>query len=294
MWSLLLALPLLAPSPTVPRLVTVDWLAAHLSDPTLVIFQIGDDQSKPAYDAGHIPGSQFVHPWRELSAPRVEGGLSLELPEIAVLDSVLEAKGVSNDSKIVLVLAQEYYTPTARAALVLEWAGLAEQVAFLDGGLEAWKAAGHEVTTAVPTPRRGRFTPRVDPGLVVDAAQVRAAIDDQGVALIDARDQRFYEGGETRQGRNGHIPHAGNLPFVSLVGEDGKLKSKSELEQLFRAAGATAGKRVIAYCHIGQQASLVWLAARVIGLEAALYDGSFQDWARRTELPVEGSKGTER
>ncbi|MEZ4585990.1 MAG: sulfurtransferase [Gemmatimonadales bacterium] len=294
MWPLLLALPLLAQPPEIPRVVTVDWLAAHLADPKLVLFQIGDDRSKPAYDAGHIPGSQFVHPWRELSAPPSEGGLTLELPEIGVLDSVLEAKGVSDDSKIVLVLAQEYFTPTSRTALVLEWAGLAGRVAFLDGGLEAWKAAGREVTTEVPNPKRGHFTPRVDPSVVVGAKEVRAAIDDPAGALIDARAQRFYEGGETRQGRNGHIPHAKSLPFVSLVGQDGLLKSKPELERLFRAAGAGNGKRVIAYCHIGQQATLVWFAARLVGLDASLYDGSFQDWARRTDLPVEGPEGSDR
>ena len=97
-------------------LVTVDWLAEHLKDPDLVIFQIGDGASKRTYEAGHIPGAQFLNPFSELAAP--QGGasvLALELPQVAQLDSVLEAKGVSNSSRIVLYSADQYFSPTSRA-----------------------------------------------------------------------------------------------------------------------------------------------------------------------------------
>ena len=72
----------------------MEWLAEHLKDPDLVIFQIGDGASKRTYDAGHIPGAQFLNPFSELAAPNQGGaGLALELPAVAQLDSVLEAKG---------------------------------------------------------------------------------------------------------------------------------------------------------------------------------------------------------
>jgi thiosulfate/3-mercaptopyruvate sulfurtransferase len=272
---------------TNPRLVTVDQLAAKLSDPKLVMFQIGDDNSKEVYTAGHIPGSQFIHPWRELAAPPAEAnGLSLELPSPARLDSVLEARGVSNDSWIVLVSAAEYFSPTARVAYTLEYAGLGGRVALLDGGLEAWKAAGKPLSTDVPTPAKGQLTLSLRPELVVTADYLSKHLEDSKVAIIDARDLKFYDGADTRQGRNGHIPSAGSFPFATTIAEGGKFKDVATLGELFKKAGAEPGDQIVTYCHIGQQASLVWFAAKLAGYDAAVYDGSFQDWAKRIELPV--------
>jgi thiosulfate/3-mercaptopyruvate sulfurtransferase len=85
--------------------------------------------------------------------------------------------------------------------------------------------------------------------------------------------------------RPGHIPGAVNVPFSSLI--DGtKIKDEAALREIFTAAGVKAGTEVISYCHIGQQGSLVWLAARMLGFEARLYDGSFEDWSGREDLPV--------
>ena len=288
MTLLLLSLALAAvPRADAPRVVTVDWLAAHLHDRGLVVFQIGDDRSRPTYDAGHIPGSRFLKPLSELSAPR--GGaesLILEMPSPERLDSVLESKGVSDDSRIVLVHADEYFSPTGRAALVLAYAGFEGRTSVLDGGLEAWKAAGQPLSTEEPAPRTGRLTLTLHPELVVDADFVAGHLHQAGIAIIDARSRNFYDGAETRQGRNGHIPGAGSLFFGEVIGDSLRFKDVGTLKGLFAEAGVKPGDRVVAYCHIGQQASLIWLAARLAGFDAALYDGSFQDWARRSELPV--------
>jgi len=285
-----LFLSLLQSSPA-PRLVSVDQLAARISDPRLVILQVGDNASRPVYDAGHIPGSQFLNPFAELAAPRSDapGALYLELPPVARLDSVLEAKGISNDSWIVLVVASEYFSPTARAALTLAYAGLEANVSVLDGGLEAWKAAGKPVTTEAPVVRPGNVTLKAEPTVVVGADYLKANLENRRVAIIDSRTANFFEGAETRQGRNGRIPGAANIPFTSVIADGGTFKDTATLRSMFQAAGAEPGDRVITYCHIGQQASLVWFAARLLGYDAALYDGSFQEWARRTELPVVGA-----
>ena len=131
---------LIAGSPTPPQsgaplIVNTAWLAQHLSDKDLVLFHIGDQTSKPTYDEGHIPGAQFLNPFQELSTPRVEGALFLELPSAEILDSVLEAKGISDNSRIVLYSARQYFTPTSRTLFTLEYAGLAGRVSILDGGL---------------------------------------------------------------------------------------------------------------------------------------------------------------
>jgi thiosulfate/3-mercaptopyruvate sulfurtransferase len=277
-------------------LVTVEWLAEHLKDPDLVIFQIGDGASKRTYDAGHIPGAQFLNPFSELAAPQGNGsGLALELPQVAQLDSVLEAKGVSNSSRIVLYSADEYFSPTSRAFFTLEYAGLAGRVVMLDGGLEAWRASGKAVATEVPTPTRGSFTPNLKPEMVVDASWVKNHLNDPKVQIIDARTPNFYNGGETRQPRVGRIPGASNVPFGTVI-KDGSttFKDPAALKAMLQAAGAADGDTVVTYCHIGQQASLVWFAARLLGYQAKLYDGSMQDWSARREMPIEAPPPTVR
>jgi len=288
--ALHLGLALLA-SPTIPRIITVEDLAARLKDPKLVVFQIGDDHSKPVYDAGHIPGSQFLNPFTVLAAPRGgEGALYLELPSADSIQAALEARGVSDDSYVVLVPAAEYFSPTSRAVLTLEYAGMAGRVAVLDGGLEAWQKAGNPVSTDIPTPARGHFTPRLDPNVVVTADYVAKNLDNPKVAILDARDTAFYNGRDTHQGRNGHIKGAHSVPFTTMMTADGRFKDLATLGEIFKEAGALPGTKVVTYCHIGQQATLVWFVARVLGYDASLYDGSFQDWARHPDLPVEGGR----
>jgi thiosulfate/3-mercaptopyruvate sulfurtransferase len=87
--------------------------------------------------------------------------------------------------------------------------------------------------------------------------------------------------------RGGHIPGARNIPFDSVVEDSNKFKSVETLRQLFNTAGVKPGDSVTTYCHIGQQASLLYFVARYLGYEAHLYDGSFEDWSHHPELPVE-------
>ncbi len=275
-----------SPRATEPLLVTTEWLAAHLKDPGLVIFQIGDDASRPAYDAGHIPGAQFLNPFSELSTPRVEGKLILELPSGQFLDSVFKEKGLSNDSRVVLYWAEEYFSPTSRTLLTMEYAGLAGRVSIMDGGLEVWKQEGRPVTTDVPTIARGNFIVRANPGLVVDADFVKSHLQDGTVRIVDARDSIFFDGRRAAgPGVLGHIPGAASLPFGNMV-DSNKVRTRTQLKQEFAAAGVRDGQTIVTYCHIGQQATLVWFAARLLGYDAKLYDGSMDDWTKRG-LPLE-------
>jgi thiosulfate/3-mercaptopyruvate sulfurtransferase len=283
---MMLAAAVQAPAQNAPVLVTTEWLAGNLRAPGLVIFHIGDPRSRSTYDAGHIPGAQFLNPFTDLSASAVEGGLRLELPSAEHLDSVLEARGVSDESRIVLYTSDKYFTPASRAFFALEYAGLRGRVSLLDGGLEVWKAEGRPLTAEISSLTRASFTPRLQKQMVVDADFLKTRLDDPGLALIDARDTSFYKGADTHQGRNGHIPGARNLPFNTVMLDNGKFKDPAALGAMLLNAGAVSGKTVVTYCHIGQQASLVWFTARMAGFDAKIYDGSFQDWARRTDLPV--------
>ena len=268
-------------------IVSTEWLAAHLNDDALVLLQVGD---KDEYLAGHIPGAQFVT-LADISTPR-GSGLTLELPPAAQLETVFEKLGVTDKSRIVVYFGKDWVSPTTRVFFTLDYLGLGDRASILDGGLPAWRASGKPVTTVVNEPKRGHFTPRPQPQLVVDATWVSANLSKPGVIILDARAAKFYTGAEAgSMPRAGHIPKAKNIPFSSVVDDSNRFKNASALRDLFNAAGVKQGDTLATYCHIGQQASVLYFVARYLGYEAHLYDGSFEDWSHRPELPVEKSEG---
>jgi thiosulfate/3-mercaptopyruvate sulfurtransferase len=272
-------------------LVDVAWLAAHTSSRNVVIFHIGP---RADYDSAHIAGAQFLN-LRDVAAPG--GPLALELPEPARLDSVLEALGVADDSRIILYHSSQWISPTTRVYLTLTWAGLEDRVSILDGGIEAWRAAGRPVTreTSAPVPATGRLTIRPRNDVVVDAPFVRGQLGRSDWTIVDARDRVFWTGERPGSGsRWGHIPGALSLPFTTVADSSGRFLSPDQLRRLFAAAGATAGRPVVSYCHIGQQGTAVWFAARLAGYEARLYDGSWQDWSGHDDYPTVTATAAER
>ncbi|MEP6820154.1 MAG: sulfurtransferase [bacterium] len=262
--------------------VSTGWLAQHLKDDSLVLLQVGE---KDEYTAAHIPGAQFVN-LADISTPR-GAGLALELPSVSQLKTTIEKLGVSDKSRIVVYFSKDWVTPTARVFFTLDYLGLGDRTSILDGGLPAWRAEGRPITTEVRTPALGKLTPHPNTKLVVDAAWVDANLNKPDVMILDARAAKFYTGEEVgRMPRGGHIPGAKSIPFSSLVEDSNKFKSIETLRQLFNAAGVKKGDSVTTYCHIGQQASLLYFVARYLGFAAHLYDGSFEDWSHRPELPV--------
>ena len=272
---------------TASPLVSVAWLAEHKNDPNLVILHAVPEV---AYAAAHIPGAQLVTR-NVLRAPEAPGKV-LEMPDAAKLKADLESLGISDNSQVVVVFDQEWYSPATRVLLTLFYGGLGERAKLLDGGQAAWVAAGNPVTAAVPTIVRGTITPRLQASLLATVDEVRAARPGGNVRIIDARAPAFYEGPAHGDHKAGHIPGAVNIPFTSVVGDNGLMLSREALAERFRAAGIQPGQQLIVYCHIGQQGTLIVTAARLLGYNVKLYDGSFDDWNARN-LPVEGGRSGE-
>ncbi len=280
-----------------PLLVDADWLASHLLDPDLVLLHVG---KREGYDGGHIPGARFIE-LADISTPHQmdDGSLMLELPPPAQLRATLERLGVSDDSRIVVYWGEDWVSPATRVLFTLDYLGLGGRSALLNGGMPAWRRAGNAVTAEAAPIRTGKLRARPVRDVVATLADVRAlsgngrsapSSSSNGARLLDARAAVFYEGVEEGNGRRGHIPGAASLPFTDVV--DDQLMFRPEaLARRFRAAGVVPGDTVVAYCHIGQQATAVVFAARVLGIGAKLFDGSMQDWARHAEDPVEAGAG---
>lgn len=265
--------------------VSTAWLESHLHDPSLVLLQVGEESQ---YKSVHIPGARFV---RLADVAATSGKLSLEMPTAPELRQRLEGLGISDGSRVVVYFGNNQISVATRIWFTLQSAGLGAHADLLDGGMPKWRREGRPLTdrvTAAAPP--GTLAPFNLQPTIVDAAFVRAHARQPGYVLIDARAAMYYDGleqsGAEGHYRRGHIPGAHSLPFTSIINDDLTLKTPAELLALFRKTGVKPGDRVIAYCHIGQQATAVLFAARAVGIDAILYDGSFEDWTMR-DLPVE-------
>ena len=259
-------------------LIDTDGLAKQLNDPSLVLLHVGSEKD---YNEGHIPGARLVS-LADISI--TEGALRLQLPTVHHLQNAFGKLGISDKSHIVIYPGTESMQSATRVWFTLDYLGLGAQTSMLNGGLGLWKSEGRAISQEVVTPQPATFTPKPRPTSVVNAAFIQ---DSKGkIDLIDARTTEFYSGASPGMApRAGRIPGARHVPYTSLLDEKLRFRSPDEL----RKALGEPGKTRVTYCHIGQQATVPYFAARLLGYDVRLYDGSFQDWAARTELPIEGN-----
>jgi thiosulfate/3-mercaptopyruvate sulfurtransferase len=205
-----------------------------------------------------------------------------------VLLAKLSALGISDNSRIVVYVGANGGVPSAtRVILTLDYVGLGERTSLLNGGLPAWTRAGKPVSTDTPPSARGTLTPRAPKDIIVNADFVKSLPQRPGFRLVDARAPVFYRGIEpTMNGKSGHIPGAINIPF-SEIADSQLVIDRDRLVKLFEQAGIKSTDTIVGYCHVGQQATAMLFAARVLGHDVRLYDGSFQDWAVNNRGPVE-------
>lgn len=277
---LLPVLPQSTPAVQSDLLVTTDWLAQHLKDENLVLLHA--NWNRGDYKKSHIPGARFL--WLN-ALSKDSPDQSTVLPSKDEASLVLKDLGITDRSRIIVYFQGQNMTMTTRMILTLTYLGLGDRVALLDGGFEAWKNEGRPVTNEIPAVKPGTYVPVLHPEVVTDADWLTKHASDPNVTIIDARAKRFYDGsaGGTAPG---HIPHAISIPFTSVADSTNRILSPDQLREVFTKAGVKPGTQLVTYCHVGQQATLVYFAARYIGYSVMVYDGSFEDWSDR-ELPVE-------
>ncbi|AXH35910.1 sulfurtransferase [Humibacter sp. BT305] len=269
------------------RLVSTEWLQAHLDDPEVVVVE--SDEDVLLYETGHIPGAVKIDWHTDLNDPVLR-----DYVDGAGFAALVGGKGISRDSTVVIYGDKNNWW-AAYALWVFTLFGH-EDVRLLDGGRDLWIAQGRPVTTD-RTERAAVEYPVVER----DDSRIRAFKDDVlahlGSPLIDVRSPEEYTGERTtapaypEEGalRAGHIPSAANVPWGKAAAEDGTFRRIDDLNALYReGAGLSGDEPVIAYCRIGERSSHTWFVlTHLLGLpDVRNYDGSWTEWGSAVRVPI--------
>jgi thiosulfate/3-mercaptopyruvate sulfurtransferase len=263
-------------------------LLAQRRPPTVldVRWKLGDPDGRRHYADGHIPGAVYVDLYHELAAPATPERGRHPLPEPAALQAAARGWGVSAGWPVV-VYDDTGGTAAARAWWLLRWAGVAD-VRLLDGGLGAWRAVGLAVAVGEEHPEHGDVTLESGRQPVLSADQAAALAADPAGVLLDARAGERYRGEvEPIDSRAGHIPGARSAPTLDNLGDDGAFRPTAELRERARSLGARPGATVGVYCGSGVTAAHQIAALAAVGVDAALYPGSWSAWSSDPGRPVE-------
>src|SRR6266581_5057866 len=283
-------------------LVETTWLAEGLQDPSLRIVdmrgyvrtveQNGVQEAlyigaRDEYEQAHIPGAVYIDWTSDIVDP--DDTIKAQIAPVGRFAQVMERLGIGDQHLVVVYDAHPASQFATRLWWALKYYGH-DQVVVLNGGLGKWKRENLPLIDTIPDYPPATFTPDVQPQLRATAEDVLKLLGRRDLALVDARDHGQYTGALVRKpGRPGHIPGALNIPREELMDPTtGTFRSNEELAQVFSKANVLPQQRIVAYCNGGVAATSVLFSLAMLGYPSFTnYDGSWNEWGERQDLPVE-------
>lgn len=278
-------------------LVTTAWLADHLNDSDLRVFDTTitlkpnpdgfgylPENGYSEWQAAHIPGAGFIDVIAELSDP--DHPIPFMMPPTETFAAIMAAKGIDDSSTVVLYNSGLPMWST-RVWWMLRSIGF-DKVAVLDGGWEKWQRENRPVDNRVPNHPPGQLTASPRPAMWANKETMLAMIESGGPVGINALSPQVYSGEVNTHGRPGHLPGTHNVFYDNLINpETGEFLPPEQLKSLFADSRALDKDQVITYCGGGVSATMVSLALELCGQhQIAVYDGSMSEWVRDETLPL--------
>jgi thiosulfate/3-mercaptopyruvate sulfurtransferase len=268
-------------------LVTADWVAENLNNPSVVIVEVDEDTA--LYAQGHIENA-ITFNWRE----DLQDGLRRDIISKEGFEALLSKSGISNNTTVVLYGGNNNWF-AAYAYWYFKLYGH-QDVRLLDGGRKRWELDARPFVTDAPARTATRYVAKdQDLSLRAFRDEVIAAIGVKNI--VDVRSPAEFsgelaapahlpqEGGQVK----GHVPSAKNIPWSKAANEDGTFKSQDELKEIYTSAGVDLAKDTIAYCRIGERSAFSWFVLHeLLGVtNVKNYDGSWTEYGSLVGVPVE-------
>lgn len=270
-------------------LVDTHWLAQHLNDEDLVVVDCQWDVN--AYLRAHIPGA-LMRPGHPYVKSEQDGVPSNQLPTVDEFLKLIEELRIGANSTVICYDEWRNHFAT-RFWWVLQYYGF-KKVRLLDGGWQAWVAAGLPVSYVKHEGKevKDKFIPIEQAELSTNENEILVNYEDPEWQILDVRSEAEYNGtASSKNKRVGHIPDAINLEWSDLLKESSQgvhfFRSEKEIEKQFKDSGLTKEHSIAVHCQAGVRASFSVFCLTMLGYpRVKLYDGSMAEWANLDHTPL--------